>query len=344
LTSATAYPIIVNTMNNSVHNWNLLLDEVEHSILAGENINFQSALKLTEIPEDSIDKLFQVANNVRQAFNQNKVDLCSIINARSGKCSEDCKFCTQSKHNNTDAPVYPMKEVTQIVDSAKISEENGAHRFCIVTSGLQLNDSEFQIALEAIEKIGVETDLKRCASMGKLTLERARQLKEAGLSRYHHNLETSKSFFSQVCTTHTYEQKIQTINYLKDAGIETCVGGILNLGETAKQRIEFAYELKAVEPDSVPINILNPRPQTPLENRPLISALQAAQYLAIFRLIMPKASIRLAGGRLETFKDDLKMPFLAGVNALLVGDLLTTKGADVTSDISQIKSLGFNVS
>lgn len=327
-----------------VNNWTLLLDEIESIVLSGGDLDFNQALLLTETPDSQTERLSQVADKVRRKFCSDKVDLCSIINARSGKCSQDCKFCSQSKYYNTDIPTYPMKSVEEIVDAAKVAEENGAHRFCIVTSGKQLNNSDFQIALDAIERIGLETDLKRCASMGKLSIERAKALKKAGLSRYHHNLETAKSFFPQICTTHDYNEKIETINYLKEAGIQTCIGGILNLGETPRQRLEFAFELKELEPDSVPVNFLNPRPKTPLENREMIKSLEAVKYLSILRLILPKAYIRLAGGRAETFNENISEPFTSGVNALLIGDLLTTKGPGAKSDISMLESLGFDVS
>lgn len=330
--------------NKSVDNWTLFLDEIEKISLSDEELGFDQALKLTETPDHLVGILSQIADKVRRKYSSDKVDLCSIINARSGKCQEDCKFCSQSKHYNAEVHIYPMKTVEEIVESAKKAQRNGAHRFCIVTSGKQLSNSDFQIALEAIKQIGNETKLKRCASMGRLSLERARALKEAGLSRYHHNIETASSFFPDICTTHSYEEKIETINNLKKAGIQTCIGGILNLGETPRQRIEFSFELKKLNPDSVPINFLNPRPKTPLADRPLMGSLEAVKYLAIFRLILPKAYIRLAGGRAETFREDLAEPFQSGVNALLIGDLLTTKGPGAKSDISILESLGFDVS
>lgn len=328
-------------MTTQVDNWNKILKEVEDKAI-NSSISFEDALSLTQIPDELISDLAKIANNVRQKYSQNKVDLCSIINARSGKCSENCKFCVQSAHHEADISTYPMKSVEEIVEAAKLAEKGGAHRFCIVTSGNQLNDHDFEIALKAIGQIKKQTNLKRCASLGKLTKQRAKRLKEAGISRFHHNLETAQSYFSEVCTTHTFEQRLKTINELKEEGIQTCVGGILNLGETPKQRIEFAFKLKELEVDSVPINFLNPRPGTPLENQEPINELEAIKYLAIFRLIMPKTYIRLAGGRQETFKDP-SLPFNAGVNALLIGDLLTTQGPQAKSDLEMLKSEGFNI-
>lgn len=326
-----------------VDNWSELFKKIEHNVLEGHDISFGEALSLTEATDDAVEELAAVASRVRQHFCRESVDLCSIINARSGKCSEDCKFCSQSRKYATNSPSYPMKTVDEIVIAAKTAESNGAHRFCIVSSGETLADRDFDIVLEAVRRIRNETGLNRCASVGSLTSQRANSLKDAGLNRYHHNIETARSFFPAVCSTHTYDDKIETIDNLKNAAIETCVGGILNLGESPVQRLEFAFELKDIEPDSIPINFLNPRAGTPLAEQPPMAALEAAKYLAIFRLILPRTSIRLAGGRQETFKERPELPFSSGANALLIGDLLTTKGPAVKSDLNLLESLGFNL-
>ncbi|MEK7817621.1 MAG: biotin synthase BioB [Actinomycetota bacterium] len=326
-----------------VDNLGWLLARAEETVMAGGAIGFDDALALTEVPDDSVGELTRLADRVRRRFAREKVDLCSITSARSGICAEDCRFCTQSSHYRTSAPIYPMKPASEIVVAAGKAEDDGAHRFCIVTSGDSLSDRDFETVLEAVGGIRDETGLKRCASVGWLTPERAAALKDAGLDRYHHNIETARSFFPKVCSTHTYDDKLATINHLKEAGIETCVGGILNLGETPRQRIEFMFELKALEPDSVPVNFLIPRAGTPLGDRRPMAALEAVKYLAILRLVLPRAYIRLAGGRLETFGDKPVMPFSAGVNALLIGNLLTTGGPDARSDITLLKCLGFDV-
>lgn len=312
-------------------------------MLEGAAIGFDDALRLTEIPEQQIGGLVRVADRVRRRFASYHADLCSIVNARSGLCGEDCSFCSQSRHYHSEAPVYPMKRAEEILKAATAAEDAGAHRFCIVTSGDALGERDFGKVLEALGLIREKTGLKRCASIGRLSADRAIELKQAGLDRYHHNIETSRSFFPSVCTTHTYEEKLETIAHLKEAGIEACVGGIINLGESARQRIEFACEIKELEPDSVPVNFLSPRPGTPLAGRKPVSALEAAKYLAIFRLIMPRLSIRLAGGRLDTFGANAALPFNAGANALLIGDLLTMAGPDAKSDIALLTCLGFDV-
>ncbi len=326
-----------------VNDWPSFLQKIEDGVSSGKEISFNDALALTDLPDELIDNLARIANRVRQNFSQNKVDLCSIINARSGQCTEDCKFCTQSAHHKTNPPTYPMKSVTEIVEAAKNAEKAGAKRFCIVTSGGELSDEDFNITLEATNIIAKQTKLSRCASLGKLNKERAAKLKEAGLNRYHHNTETASSFFGDICSTHSHNEKLETIENLQEAGIETCVGGILNMGESPKQRIEFAFELKKINPVSVPINFLNPREGTPLENQKPISALEAAKYLAIFRLILPNTYLRLAGGRIETFGDNQELALKSGVNALLIGDLLTTKGPETQSDLKLLESMKFEL-
>lgn len=308
-------------------------------------ISFQEALELTRLQaREEILELVERANQVRAEYRGNSVDLCSIVNAKSGGCEEDCAFCAQSAHHNADVSVYPMKSVEEIVAHAKAAEEAGAHRFCIVTKGRTLPPADFEVALRATERIAAETSLERCASMGLLDDDRAKALKKAGLCRYNHNLETARSFYPNICTTHTYEDRVATIMALKRAGIETCVGGILNMGESEQQRVELAFELRELEPNSVPLNFLNPRPGTPLASRPVMPALEAVKYIAIFRLVMPKSIIRLAGGRPETLGDMQELGFKAGADGLLIGNYLTTIGRDPSEDLALLRKLGLDVS
>lgn len=329
-------------METTVDNWLTTLERIEEGVLAGGALAFDDALKLTRLPEDLTGDLARAADRVRRRFAREQVDLCSIISARSGICPEDCSFCTQSSRYRTDSPVYPMKSIAALLEAARKAEADGAHRFCLVTSGDTLGERDFETALEAVGRIREETSLKRCASLGWLTVERAAALKEAGLDRYHHNVETARSFFPEVCTTHSYAEKLKTIDYLRESGIEACVGGILNLGESARQRIEFIFELKALKPESLPVNFLIPREGTPLAGRRPIAAAEAVRFLAILRLALPHAFIRLAGGRMETFADKPALPFGAGVNGLLIGDLLTSRGPDARQDITLLKCLGFD--
>lgn len=319
------------------------IESLAEKVMAGTAITWQEALALTGIPDDLVPALAAAAGRVRRHFSGDKVDLCSITNARSGKCSEDCKFCAQSAHYHCDTRQYPMRTAESILAAAEAAESRGAHRFCIVTSGGELSDADFAVVLYAVADIRTHTRLQRCASLGRLSKERAEALAAAGLCRYHHNLETSRSFFPSVCTTHAYDERVETVRVVKDSGIETCVGGILNLGESPAERLEFAFELRDLEPDSVPINFLNPRPGTPLESRPPLRPREAVKYLAIFRLIMPTAIVRLAGGRAETLGDEHDLGISAGVNGMLIGDLLTTQGTDVEDDLERLTRLGFDI-
>jgi len=308
-----------------------------------EGITFQEALELTEIrDEPDVLDLVHRAGELRRKRHGNSMDLCSIVNARSGQCEEDCAFCAQSAHHSAHVDVYPMMSVDEILSHAKAAEEAGAHRFCIVTRGRSLTGADFDTALQATLRIAEETSLKRCASLGILTEEQAHALKSAGLCRYNHNLETARSYYGNICSTHTYEERIGTIQALKKAGIETCVGGILNMGETERQRVEFAFELKDLELDSVPINFLNPRQGTPLYGRPYMEPLEAVKYLAIFRLIMPEPIIRIAGGRAESLGSLQALGIEAGVDGLLIGNYLTTIGVDPEVDLEMLRQLGFD--
>ncbi len=308
-------------------------------------ITFEEALELSRLDDkDDILRLVERADEVRKQHRGNRVDLCSIVSAKSGRCEEDCLYCAQSAKYTTHIPFHEMKSVDEIVKHAKAGEEAGAHRFCIVTRGRSLPTDDFEIALRATERIAQETALQRCASMGLLDDDRAHALKQAGLCRYNHNLEAARAFFPSICSTHTYDERVATIRSLKRAGIETCVGGILNMGETERQRIELAFELKDLEPDSVPINFLNPRPGTPLYGRPLLDPLQAVKWIAIYRLVMPKAIIRIAGGRLENLGALQSLGIKAGVDGLLIGNYLTTIGVDPAQDLAMLRELGLDVS
>lgn len=318
-------------------------DELAQKIIAGVALSFDDVLALTDIDIDEVPLLAAAAGKVRQHFAGGRSDLCSIISARSGRCGEDCRFCAQSIRYDCDVVVHPMLESGLIAAAAKQAEENGAHRFCIVTSGDSLSEADFNVVLDALTAIKTETSLKRCASLGRLTGKQISELADAGLCRYHHNLETSRSFFPKICTTHSFEDRLETIGHLKSAGLETCVGGIFNLGESDRQRIELAFELKALEPDSVPLNFLNPRPGTPLEARPPMEALEAVKYIAIFKLVMPNSIIRLAAGRCETLGSYQRLGVGAGVNGLLIGDYLTTAGPTAVRDLEMLTGLGFDI-
>ena len=229
--------------------------------------------------------------------------MCSLVNAKSGGCAEDCGFCAQSRYAEADTPMHAMMEPDQILEHAKAAEAAGAHRFCMVTQGQGLSKRDFAKILEGARLVSEQTNLKRCASIGHMSADRARQLKDAGIQRVHHNVESARSYYPEVSTTVRYEGRLRTIDAVKEAGLETCVGGILNLGESPRQRVEMAFELAEINPDSVPINLLNPRTGTKFGERELMDPWEVVKWVAIFRLILPDALFRLCGGRVENLDD-----------------------------------------
>lgn len=310
-------------------------------VLSGGELTFDEALALTQIEESDIPILLGVANKVRETFTGNAVDTCQIVNARSGNCSENCKFCAQSAHNEVKLEVYPLMSEDEIVAAAKKAEEDGAYRFCIVTAGCGAKgDPDFERITNAIKRIGRETGINRCCSLGVLETEHVEALREAGITRYHHNLETSESFFSEICTTHTYQERIETIKKIKAAGLQACSGGIIGMGETWRQRLEMAFALKELNVDSVPMNVLNPIPGTPLADKERLQPMEILQSFAIFRLIMPTKIIRYAGGREQSLGDLVPLGFLSGVNGMLIGNYLTTSGRGAKKDLDTVAGLG----
>ncbi len=284
--------------------------------------------------------LFASASAIRERFKGKTIGLCGIINAKSGKCSEDCKFCAQSSHYETQAPVYPLFSADRMIKEAETLAGNGVKRFGIVTSGKKIKgDREWREILAAVEGIGTR-GIQVCASLGIIDRERMTQLKNAGLYRYHHNLETSRSFFSNICTTHEYEEDVDTVRTAKDAGLTVCSGGLIGLGETIKHRIEMAFTLKELEVDSVPVNILNPIPGTPLAGIDPLSPTEILITIAVFRFILPSKDIKLCGGKEKNLRQLLPLSILAGCNSLMTGNYLTTTGRNAELDLEMIQDLG----
>lgn len=312
------------------------------TVLEGGDLSLEDALALTEIPEIEIPYLAAAANEVRQRFVGNEVESCALSNIKSGNCSEDCKFCAQSAHYKTDSPVYPQISVDEIVRQAKQAEAFGATEFCMVSSGWgATNPKEFETVLEAVRRLKSETGLFIDASLGFLTPEQISALKEAGLYRNNHNLEASKGYFEKICTTHTHEQRVSHVEMVRHYGIHPCSGGILGMGETPRQRVELAFELKKLHAECVPINILNPRRGTPLGDVEVLSPLEIIRYIAIFRLILPKSTIKIAGGREVNLRDLQAMAMASGANGLILGNYLTTMGRNPSQDLQMLKDLGF---
>src|SRR4051794_19912376 len=269
--------------------------------------------------------------------------MCSLVNAKSGGCAEDCGFCAQSRYAEADTPLHAMMEPDQILEHARAAEAAGAHRFCMVTQGQGLSKRDFEKVLEGARLVAEHTNLKRCASIGHMSVERATRLREAGIQRVHHNVETSRSYYPEVATTGTYDGRVRTIQALQEAGLATRVGGILNLGESEEQRVEMAFELATVDPTSVPINLLNPRPGTKFGDRDVLDPWEAVKWIAIFRLILPAALFRLCGGRVENLGALQGLAVKAGLNGVMMGNFLTTLGSTPEEDRALFEELGLNV-
>lgn len=288
-----------------------------------------------------LEDLCKGADMLRKHFCHSHADLCSIINARSGKCSENCRFCAQSAHHCTGIEEYGFLDERKILDECLYNEKKGVHRFSLVTAGRTLAGADFEKALDAYRLMKQKSSLKLCASHGLLTHEQFVQLKKAGVSRYHSNIETSRRNFPNICTTHTFEDKLECIRRAKNAGLEVCSGGIIGMGETWEDRIDMALTLSELGVCSIPINALIPIKGTPLEGLPRISEQDILRTVAIFRFIVPQADIRLAAGR-DLMNDCGKKAFLSGANSTITGDMLTTSGNKISQDIEMLHSIGFD--
>jgi biotin synthase len=306
-------------------------------------ITREEALALGEVEDhDEILALVDRAWEARVERFGDSTDMCSLVNAKSGGCAEDCGFCAQSRFAEADTPMHAMMTPEQILEHAKAAEAAGAHRFCMVTQGQGLSKRDFRNIIEGAKLVSEHTNLKRCASIGHMSVERAKALKEAGIQRVHHNVETAESYYPEVSTTVRYEGRIRTIEAVEEAGLETCVGGILNLGETREQRVEMAFQLAKLNPTSVPINMLNPRSGTKFGDRDYLDPWEAVKWVAIFRLILPEALFRLCGGRIENLGELQPLAVKAGLNGVMMGNFLTTLGAEPEDDREMFEELGLN--
>jgi biotin synthase len=302
------------------------------------------ALALGELTDQAeIEALVERAWESRVDTFGDSTDMCSLVNAKSGGCAEDCGFCAQSRYADADTVMHAMMEPEQILEHAKAAEAAGAHRFCMVTQGQGLSKKDFQKILEGAELVAEKTNLKRCASIGHMSAERAKALKGAGIQRVHHNVESAESYYPEVSTTVRYEGRLRTIQAVKEAGLETCVGGILNLGETEEQRVEMAFELADINPTSVPINLLIPKEGTKFGDREVMEPIDVVKWIAIFRLVIPGALFRLCGGRVENLGELHQMAVKAGLNGVMMGNFLTTLGAEPAEDRAMFEELGLNV-
>jgi len=318
-----------------------LIDSMVDRALAGEGITREQALELGTFSHEELESLFEGTNRIRDRWKGRDVKICSIVNAKSGKCPEDCGFCAQSSSFQTDSPEYEMMDVDAIVAAAKKAESFGANEFSVVTSGTALSDpKELETLKKAVRRIKEETRLETCCSPGLMSTEHLKELKEAGLDRFHHNLETAQSHFQNIVTTHKYEDEVQAVNNAQEAGLQVCVGGIFGMGESHSQRVELAFAIQELKTDTFPINFLKPLEGTALENLELMEPYEALRTIALLRLVMPQMDFFVCGGREEVFTDQQEKLFAAGANGILGGDYLTTKGQNPKRDLEMIENLG----
>ncbi|MVX63263.1 biotin synthase BioB [Clostridium chromiireducens] len=316
------------------------MKKLADEIIAGRRLNRNDNLDFLLTAD--LKELCEGSDIIRKELCGDKVDLCTIINGRSGRCSENCKFCAQSSHHKTEVNEYNFLDPEIILEDCKKNEENGVHRYSIVTAGRALTDEDFQKAVQAYEMMNKECSINLCASHGFLTEEAFMKLKEAGVSMYHANIETSKNNFHNICTTHSYEDKIKEIKLAQKVGLKVCSGGIIGMGETWEDRIDMAISLSELNIISIPINVLMPIKGTPFENLEKIPEEDILRTIAIFRYINPTAYIRMAAGRTH-FTDGGTKIFRSGANATITGDMLTTVGNNTFQDKIMLTNLGFDI-
>ncbi|MCB9799826.1 MAG: biotin synthase BioB [Candidatus Omnitrophica bacterium] len=331
------------TSQNTHQETQALIEELKKRVLDGGEISFDEAMHLISIEDsDTIDLLLKAAREITFHFNSHVPGLCSLINAKSNLCGEDCGFCSQSVRFDTRVDTYGLVSVDEVVAAAKEFEKKGSQNFCIVTSGGALSNEEFEKIIEMYTRLGTETKMSLDGSLGFLTPERVRRLKEAGVRRLNNNLQSSREFYPKIVSTHTYDTRLETMKNLMDGGMELCSGGILGMGETREDRMKMAFELKPYAPKCLPMNVLNPRPGTPLENTPKPEPLEMVKTIAVYRFIHPKTNIKLAGGRELNLGPEYQQKALeGGANGLIIGGYLTTGGNPIKDDFEMLTRAGF---
>lgn len=316
------------------------INAIVERIMQGGSITAEEAVRLADADGSAVFDLFRGATRLKEKFVGSEVHLCSIINAKSGRCAENCAFCAQSAHHKTDAPVYPLVDEEQLVASARHAEASGSACFGIITSGTTVNGAELDRIVAALRRIRQETTILPSCSLGIIDEETAIKLRDAGMDTYHHNLETAESFFPSICSTHEYRQDVDTVRAVKKAGVKVCCGGIFGLGENAAQRVEMAFTLQELDVDSVPLNFLNPIEGTRLEGASNITAMECLKTIAIYRFILPGKRITVCGGREKNLRDLQSWIFFAGANGTMIGNYLTTMGRNIEVDRKMFSDLG----
>lgn len=319
------------------------ISRIAQIALDGGDVGRDDAVVLAEASGADVYDVLYWANRIRERYCGDEIHLCSVVNARSGACSEDCGFCAQSAHCEADTDVYPMMSAERIKAAAREAEGFSANNFGIVTSGCDPGSTgDFDTIREVVESLA-RGDMKVCASLGRLTVEEAIELKAAGIRRLHHNLETSRAFFPNVCTTHTYDDRVETIKAVKAAGLRVCSGGIMGLGEGWSDRIDMALDLRELDVDSIPVNFLNPVVGTAFEHNEPLPPMECLKIIALYRFILPTKLIKTAGGRERNLRDMQSWMYYAGANGTLIGNYLTTIGRSPEDDLRLIADLGLRV-
>lgn len=319
----------------------MTIEEAKQYILEGGKITEEQALSLANHPDK--EALYEAAHQITRHFMGNKFDTCSIINAKSGNCSEDCKWCAQSGHYKTLVNLYPLLPAKECVYHAVYNRKQGIRRFALVTSGKRVSDKELEQITDTIRQIKRQSDIKCCASMGLLTRSQLQSLYDSGVENYHCNIETAPSYFRQLCSTHTIEQKMETIHTAREIGFRICCGGIIGMGETMEERIEMACFLQKEGILSIPLNLLQPIPGTPMENTQILEEEEWLTTIALFRLINPNAFLLFSGGRAQLSEATQRKSLYIGINSAIIGDLLTTIGSKVEEDKVLFTSEGYSL-
>lgn len=317
----------------------IAVEDLKKRVLGGARLSRENAMLLCSAP---LPELCAAADEIRRFFCGNAFDICTIVNGKCGRCSENCKFCAQSAHYPTQTEQYALLETDELLRHAQYNAERGVLRYSIVTSGRALGDAEVERVCESIRAIREQVGIEVCVSFGLLGEKQFAKLKDAGASRVHCNLETSRSYFTTVCTTHSYDEKIETLQAARRAGLSICSGGIMGLGETMEDRVDLALTLRALGVRSVPVNFLSPIPGTPFAGNRLLDDEEKLRIVAIYRFLLPDASVRLAGGR-GLIADRGEGCFHAGANAAISGDMLTTAGITIETDLRMLDRLGYEV-
>ncbi len=306
-------------------------------VYGGHTLGIEEARQILTAKGSNLTAFMAGAQQIKERYLGDRIDLCSIINAKSGRCSENCSFCAQSSHHQTNSPVYPLKSIAEIVEGAKQAQAAGNHCYGIVTSGTGIEPGEeFEQILEALRQINSETEISPSASLGILDSKSAEALFAAGCKTYHHNLETARSFFPEICTTHSYEDDVESVRCAKAAGMEVCCGGIFGLGESLNQRYEMALTLRELDVDSVPLNFLNPVEGTPLQDADLLTPMDCLRIICLYRYLLPKKRITVCGGREKNLRDFQSAIFMAGASGTMIGNYLTTSGRNSEIDMQML--------